>query len=71
MNRLAALAYDRFLMGAPQEAGLRELRSRALAPARGEVLEIGAGPGLTLAEDPREGATRLVGTEPSPARARQ
>lgn len=71
MNRLAALAYDRFLMGAPQEAGLRELRSRALAPARGEVLEIGAGTGLNLAEYPREGVTRLVCTEPSPAMARQ
>jgi ubiquinone/menaquinone biosynthesis C-methylase UbiE len=71
VNRLAALAYDRFLMGAPQEAGLRELRSRALAPARGEVLEIGAGTGLNLAGYPRDGITRLVCTEPSHAMARQ
>ena len=71
MNRLAALAYDRFLMGAPQEAGLRELRARALAPATGETLEIGAGTGLNLVEYPREGVTRLVCTEPSHAMARQ
>ena len=70
MNRLAALAYDRFLMGASQEAGLRELRARALAPARGETLEIGAGTGLNLVEYPREGVTRLVCTEPSHAMAR-
>ena len=71
MNRLAALAYDRFLMGAPQEAGLRELRSKALSPARGEILEIGAGTGLNFAAYPREGVTRLVCTEPSHAMARQ
>lgn len=71
MNRLAAMVYDRFLMGAPQEAGLRELRRRALAPARGEVLEIGAGTGLNLPEYPREGITRLVCTEPSGPMARQ
>lgn len=71
MNRLAALLYDRFVMGAPQEAGLRELRARALAPARGETLEIGAGTGLNLVEYPREGLTRLVCTEPSHAMARQ
>ncbi len=71
MNRLTALLYDRFLMGAPQEAGLQELRERALAPARGEVLEVGAGTGLNLSAYPREGITRLVCTEPSHAMARQ
>ncbi|MBU6336203.1 MAG: methyltransferase domain-containing protein [Acidobacteria bacterium] len=71
MNRLTALLYDRFLMGAPQEAGLHELRERALAPARGEVLEVGAGTGLNLSAYPREGITRLVCTEPSHAMARQ
>lgn len=71
MNRLAARLYDRYLMGAPQQAGLRELRGRALAPARGEVLELGAGTGLNLAAYPREGVGRLVCTEPSDAMARQ
>lgn len=71
MNRLAARLYDRFLMGPPQEAGLRELRRRALAPARGEVLELGAGTGLNLDEYPGEGVERLVCTEPSDAMARQ
>lgn len=71
MNRLAARLYDRFLMGAPQQAGLQEMRVRALAPARGEVLEVGAGTGLNLSAYPREGITRLVCTEPSHAMARQ
>lgn len=71
MNRLAALLYDRFFMGAPQQAGLRELRARTLSSAGGEVLEIGAGTGLNLAEYPRDGITRLVCTEPSHAMARQ
>lgn len=71
MNRLAALFYDRFVMGAPQDAGLDELRREALAPATGEVLEIGAGTGLNLEAYPREGITRLVCTEPSEPMARQ
>lgn len=71
MNRIAALLYDRFVMGAPQEAGLDRLRREALAPASGAVLEIGAGTGLNLREYPREGITRLVCTEPSDAMARQ
>lgn len=71
MNRFAALAYDRFVMGAPQDAGLDRLRREALAPATGEVLEIGAGTGLNLPEYPREGITRLVCTEPSRPMARQ
>lgn len=70
MNRLGALLYDRFVMRRSQEAGLAELRRRALADARGDVLEIGAGTGLNLAEYPRTGITRLVLTEPHAAMAR-
>jgi len=71
MNRFTALIYDRFLMGASQQAGLADKRREALAGASGEVLEIGAGTGLNLAAYPREGITRLVCTEPNPAMSRQ
>ncbi|MSX02233.1 MAG: methyltransferase domain-containing protein [Actinobacteria bacterium] len=71
MNRIGALIYDRFLMGAPQQAGLADKRRQALAAAEGEVLEIGAGTGLNLTAYPREGITRLVCTEPNEAMARQ
>jgi ubiquinone/menaquinone biosynthesis C-methylase UbiE len=70
VNRLGALVYDRFVMRRSQEAGLAELRRAALADARGDVLEIGAGTGLNLGEYPRTGITRLVLTEPNPAMAR-
>jgi len=65
------MIYDRFLMGASQQAGLAEKRREALAAASGEVLEIGAGTGLNLAAYPREGITRLVCTEPNAAMSRQ
>lgn len=71
MNRLGALVYDRFVMGRSQEAGLAELRRAALAEARGDVLEIGAGTGLNLSAYPRTGITRLVLTEPHEPMARQ
>ncbi len=71
MNRFGALIYDRFLIGASQQAGLAEKRCEALAAASGEVLEIGAGTGLNLAAYPREGITRLVCTEPSLAMSSQ
>ena len=71
MNRFGALIYDRFLMGASQQAGLADKRREALAQASGEVLEIGAGTGLNLAAYPREGITRLVCTEPDDAMSRQ
>jgi len=71
VNRFGALIYDRFLMGASQQAGLADKRREALAQARGEVLEIGAGTGLNLAAYPREGITRLVCTEPDDAMSRQ
>lgn len=67
MNRFGALIYDRFLMGASQQAGLADKRREALAEASGEVLEIGAGTGLNLAAYPRQGITRLVCTEPDRA----
>lgn len=71
MNRLGALVYDRFVMRRSQVNGLAEIRREALAEARGDVLEIGAGTGLNLAAYPREGITRLVLTEPNHAMARQ
>lgn len=71
MNRIGALIYDRFLIGASQQAGLADKRREALAAASGEVLEIGAGTGLNLAAYPREGITRLVCTEPNAAMSRQ
>jgi len=71
VNRFGAMIYDRFLMGASQQAGLAEKRREALAAASGEVLEIGAGTGLNLAAYPREGITRLVCTEPNAAMSRQ
>ncbi|CAB4334782.1 unannotated protein [freshwater metagenome] len=71
MNRFGALIYDRFLMGASQQAGLADKRREALAEASGEVLEIGAGTGLNLAAYPRQGITRLVCTEPDRAMSRQ
>lgn len=59
---LLALAYDR-LMASGEKAGLREIRSRLLGEAAGDVLEIGAGTGLNL---PHYGApvTSLTVTEP-------
>jgi len=71
VNRFGARIYDRFLMGASQQAGLADKRREALAAASGEVLEIGAGTGLNLAAYPREGITRLVCTEPNAAMSRQ
>ena len=47
-----------------QDAGLADARREALAQARGDVLEIGAGTGLNMTAYPRTGITRLVLTEP-------
>ena len=58
-------------MKASQEAGLADERRDALAQARGEVLEIGAGTGLNIPAYPRTGITRLVLTEPHEAMRRQ
>lgn len=71
MNRLGALVYDRLVMKRSQDAGLADARRDALALARGEVLEIGAGTGLNLPAYPRTGITRLVLTEPHEPMRRQ
>lgn len=61
MNRFTARIYDR-MFARSERAGLAEIRRDALASARGEVLEIGAGTGLNLRAYPREGITRIVAT---------
>ncbi|HEY5144806.1 MAG TPA: class I SAM-dependent methyltransferase [Solirubrobacteraceae bacterium] len=66
MNRFTARIYDRMFRKS-EEAGLTAMRRDALADARGEVLEIGAGTGLNLRAYPRQGITRIVATEPHPA----
>lgn len=60
--RLFAAVYDRML-SASEEAGLRDIRRAALAPARGRTLEIGAGTGLNL-DHYGPDATEIVFTEP-------
>src|SRR5215471_5128577 len=47
-RRFFALTYDRSIAKV-EKAGLRELRSEALAEASGRVLEIGGGTGANLA----------------------
>jgi len=42
-----AMTYDR-QMGKPEEAGLRDMRKRLLAGAKGRMLEIGSGTGANL-----------------------
>ena len=69
VNRLGALVYDRLVMKRSQEAGLADARREALAQARGEVLEIGAGTGLNMPAYPRTGITRLVLTRAARADA--
>jgi ubiquinone/menaquinone biosynthesis C-methylase UbiE len=65
-----AALYDRFIIGGPEKAGLRDMRSELLAGARGRVLELGTGTGLNL-EHYGEGATELVLTEPDPHMAKR
>lgn len=63
-SRLFARFYDAFL-SVSERAGLAEIRRRVVSPARGTVLELGAGTGLNLpyyGEDVEE----LIVTEPSP-----
>jgi ubiquinone/menaquinone biosynthesis C-methylase UbiE len=67
--RLFAAVYDR-TMALSEEAGLRELRRAALAPARGRTLEIGAGTGLNAGLYP-PAVTSLVLTEPEEPMARR
>lgn len=68
-SRLFALTYDR-LMASTESAGLGEIRSRLLADATGNVLEVGAGTGHNL---PYYGAQvrGLTVTEPDAAMLRR
>jgi ubiquinone/menaquinone biosynthesis C-methylase UbiE len=61
-SRLYALTYDRLMAGSEQ-AGLSEIRSRLLAEAGGDVLEIGGGTGRDLDHYPGAVGT-LTMTEP-------
>jgi ubiquinone/menaquinone biosynthesis C-methylase UbiE len=68
-STLFALTYDR-QMAKTEKAGLRALRGRLLAGARGDVLEIGGGTGTNLpCYGP--GVTSLTLTEPQPAMLRR
>lgn len=69
-HRVFAALYDRFVIGGPEKAGLREMRAELLAGARGRVLELGAGTGLNLAHY-GESVTDLVLTEPDPHMAKR
>ena len=68
-SRLFAFTYDR-QMASSERAGLSEMRSRLLADAAGDVLEVGAGTGLNL---PYYGTAveRLTLTEPDPSMLRR
>jgi ubiquinone/menaquinone biosynthesis C-methylase UbiE len=68
-SRVFAVAYDPFLALA-ELAGVRAHRTRALAAARGRVVELGAGTGLNLRHYPR-GLDALLLVEPDPAMRRR
>src|SRR4051794_34078834 len=68
-SRLSAAIYDPSL-ALGELAGARGLRCRALASARGRVVELGAGTGLNLRHYP-EGLDALVLVEPDPAMRRR
>ena len=68
-GRAFALGYD-FFFARAERGGLRELRRRALADARGRTLEIGAGTGLNHDLYP-SAVSELVLTEPFEPMARQ
>src|SRR5215218_4936942 len=68
-GRAFALGYD-FFFARAERGGLRELRRRALAGARGETLEIGAGTGLNHDLYP-PAVSALTLTEPFEPMARQ
>jgi ubiquinone/menaquinone biosynthesis C-methylase UbiE len=61
--------YDRMSAGT-EDAGLRELRRRLLADAKGRVLEIGGGTGLNL-QLYGSGVESLTVTEPEPPMLRR
>ena len=64
MSWLMAAVYDR-MMKVSEEACLRAWRAELLGQLAGEVLEVGAGTGSTLALYPKA-VTRLVMAEPDP-----
>jgi ubiquinone/menaquinone biosynthesis C-methylase UbiE len=68
-SRVSAVVYDPFL-SIGELAGVRRLRRQALAPARGRVVELGAGTGLNLRHYP-QGLDALVLVEPDPAMRRR
>jgi SAM-dependent methyltransferase len=63
-HRFFAALYDRMLKST-EDAGLREMRGRLVAGARGRTLELGAGTGLNLRHY-TDAVTELVVTEPDP-----
>jgi ubiquinone/menaquinone biosynthesis C-methylase UbiE len=68
-TRLFAFMYDRMSAGT-EDAGLREVRRRLLADAKGQVLEIGGGTGANLQLYGR-GVESLTVTEPAPPMLRR
>lgn len=68
-GRAFAALYDRALKST-EEAGLRELRRRLLAAARGRTIDLGAGTGANLELYPAA-VEELVLAEPSPHMARR
>ena len=68
-TQLFALSYDRLIAGT-EAAGLAEIRSRLLAGATGDVLEVGAGTGRNL---PYYGTSvrSLTLTDPDPSMLRR
>jgi ubiquinone/menaquinone biosynthesis C-methylase UbiE len=68
-DRFFAMTYDR-MMGKTEEAGVRDVRRRLLADAKGRVLEIGSGTGANLPWYGPE-VESLTVTEPSPPMVRR
>lgn len=68
-GRLFSAVYDRGLKGT-EEAGLREMRREALAPASGRTIDLGAGTGANLGLYPAA-VGELVLAEPDPHMAKQ
>jgi len=69
-RRLVAASYDGVL-AASERDGLAKLRAELLAPARGRVVELGAGTGANLDHWPRGTIASLLLTEPDPHMARR
>src|SRR3954471_4293375 len=68
-SRVFAIVYDPSLVFG-ELAGMRRRRRRLLAPARGRVVEIGAGTGLNLRHYP-DGLEALTLVEPDPGMRRR